>query len=162
MRGVAWGSLRWCSMVKTSAAAWPLRTAPSMVSGHPVAVHAPAKTRPGSKVLVAGPQAGGACSLTEGGARLTSDKAVHDVRLACRREQGLEFVPLLAAQLPARRGGRPGGVGDRGDEVLAPQRLLLVERNGLRTVEDPLHGGVGRRRERPVGARALNDKMNVH
>ena len=38
----------------STAAARPLRTAPSIVSGHPVSVHAPASTRPGSRVAAFG------------------------------------------------------------------------------------------------------------
>ena len=36
------------------AAARPLRTALSIVSGHPVSVHAPARTKPGSRVPARG------------------------------------------------------------------------------------------------------------
>ena len=40
--------------VSSEAASWPLRTAPSMVAGHPVSHQAPARNRPGTSVVVAG------------------------------------------------------------------------------------------------------------
>ena len=50
-------ALRECApRAPRSAAAWPLRTAPSIVAGQPVSVQAPASTRPGSAVRGPGAQ----------------------------------------------------------------------------------------------------------
>ncbi len=79
------------------AAARPLRTALSMVSGHPVSVHAPARTRPGSWGGGPRPKLAGAGHLAEGRPPLPGDEELGDPRLAGGREQlgqrGQELLP---------------------------------------------------------------------
>ena len=92
-----------------SAARRPLRTAPSMVAGHPVAVHAPARSRARAAGVGAGPQRGRAGGRAERRVRFAGDEELHDPRARRRRAAARPARASTYAQRrpPARRPRRP-------------------------------------------------------
>ena len=134
----------------------PLRTAPSIVSGHPVSVQAPARTRPARGGGGRGPQPPHPGHLAHRGPALPGDEAIDDPRLRRRGEQ----LGQRGQELLAQPGGRDVGVGvrrrQRDRQVLA---FAQARRPG--PVEHPLDRRVHRRGERQPGHPPVVDHVHV-
>ena len=122
------------------AAARPLRTAPSIVAGQPVAVHAPASASPGIPVRWLGRRAPtpGAARKVASCSRTTSKRSTRASRargqeLAERRQETLPQLVATQLRLRARRPtARPRGAGRRSARSLRCGRTATGPASGCR------------------------------
>ena len=130
----------------------PLRTAPSMVAGHPVSVHAPATARPARAVRGPGPQGGRARPGSEGGVAFLGDEGVDQAgagRLGqepsqLRGDPRHQLVGMAAEQVV---GGR-----DRHRHILRTHILRTAHIADPHTAERPVRTSA---RTRPCGRRPI-------
>ena len=144
---------------RRACAASPLRTAPSIVAGQPVSVHAPARYRPRTPVTGPGPVRGGSRHATERRARLARDEERDD--LGARRAAGnraCERGDELGAQLVERSGETVAvGAGERDGQTLPFRQGPTSSCGRTPTAPDVPTPG----RERQVGDAAVVDDVQV-
>ena len=87
-----WRSLRPAARARTSAARYPLRTAPSMVAGHPVAVQSPARKTRGHVVIGGGSVGVDAGTRGVGGVDFLDHRGFHEIGFAGGGEEFADFA----------------------------------------------------------------------
>ena len=127
-----------------------------MVAGQPVAVHAPARKRPGARVRAAGPQPADTGGGRERRCPLPGDEEVPYLGAAGGRQQPFQLGQVARAQLGDRRvdlvvGGR---LGQR-------QILAVLQPRGIGAVEDPLDRAAERGEEGAAQHLPVVDHMDV-
>ena len=142
----------------SAAAARPLRTAPSIVSGQPVSVHAPASTRPGRAVAAFGRSAPlpGVWRNVARRSRVTKNSVTSGVARG-REELGQRGHELLLQLGHWRVRVLVRGRQRDGQVLLARP----VHPGDAGPVEDPLHRGVDGGHERQVHDRPVVDHVHV-
>ncbi len=137
------------------AAAIPLRTAPSIVAGQPVAVHAPARTTRGRIRLHGRPN--DARSQSERRLRLAADTRPEELG---RAEPLDELTRDEVHELPATDLHQLRHAARHHRQILTcPARFLPRERTAI---EDPVRVAAEHRRERIRETAAIEEQMDAH
>ena len=143
-----------CIALIVRAAARPLRTAPSIVAGQPVSVHAPARTTSGRSVCRSAPLRARSRAEGDGRVRLAADTRPEEVRVA---EPPGELARHQVDETLAADVEQVGDSARHDRQVLAPLGRVAGQRAA---VEDPVRRRAEQRGERRAEKRPIEEQVH--